>query len=536
MPSRRSLGTRVEATLRRHWPALALVALALLLRLVGALPLHYYGDDAEYATVARSLAGDPTNLAYPDIEGWGPHPFVSQPPLLLYLFAAGAHLAGGVELGAVLVTAVLGAATAGVVYGIGVELDGRAAGSLAALFVAVLPTHVTMSGEATLDAGLSFFFALSVLFFIVWTRRRTTGWALATGAAAAAATFSKLYGFLVYLPLLVGFALVALSDWRSSDGEEGGWRNMAAHLGWAGLPGAVLSATYLGLLAYLEALVDLQAKIQWQLARVSGGGAAEGAGGGGTSTPWHWYLTDERWALQEQMGLLMALAALVGLAWAAWRTWRGPRSPAWAALALWPVAVVGFFSLSGRKIWFYVLPALPGLAALAALGLAPAVAAIRDRWSGLASTPTADRASAVAAALLVASLPVAGPAMATHERHISENSLYGYGVKEAAHWIDDQDPDAGQVGTLLGRFTLHFYNEHRTYHSYVPDHEMDRAVREGEISYVVMDNYLRSFDQLGWMQDLVDRHDGELVKEYSATGYTRVKVYELRPGNGTARG
>lgn len=516
-----------KALLRRHWPAIVVLAIALGVRVVGLLPLHFYGDDAEYATVARSLSLDPTALAYPDIEGWGPHPFVSQPPLLLYLFALAGSLLGSLELGSVAVSVVLGTATVGVVYALGVELGGRWAGGLAGLFLAVLPEHVSMSRQAHLDAGLTFFVGLSVLCFVVWTRKRSTGWALATGTAAAMAAFSKLYGVLVYVPLVAGLAVIAAQAARGST-PRGNLRRLAEQTGWAALPGAVLSAIYLGLLAYLHALKDLWDKLAWQVGRVSG---AEG--GAEASKPWHWYLTDGTYGLPQQLGWAIALIALAGLSLAVWRALRGSRSPAWLALAAWPVTILGFFTLSGRKIWFYVLPALPGLAVLAGLALAPPIRWARERLAQRSPGRRVGRTVALVAVLLVASIPALGPALGTHERHLSDEPDYGYGVKEAAVWIDEEDPEAGQVGTLLGRFTLHFYNGHRTYHSYVPDAEMHRAVEAGEIRYVVMDDYLVPYEQNAWMQELVDRYDGRLVKSYDVDDHTRVKVYELHPSNAT---
>lgn len=528
MADRIALRDRAQALLHRHWPVLVLLALALSVRLMGLFPLHYYGDDAEYATVAWSLAADPTNLAYPDIEGWGPHPFVSQPPVLLYLFAATSAVVGSIELGPVLVSVLLGTATVAVVYAIGVELDGRLAGGLAGLFVAVLPTHVSMSRRATLDAGLAFFVALAVLCFVLWARHRTRFWALATGTAAACAAFSKLYGGLVYVPLIAGFAWMLWRAGRRADADDRR-RELVGQLGWAALPGALFTGLYLGLLAYLHALENLWAKLAWQFGRVGGS-----AGDAGASNPWHWYLTDGTYGLPEQVGWLMALAAIVGLALAVWRSWDGRRSGAWLAVGIWPLAILGFFMVSGRKEWFYVIPALPGLAVLAALAFAPAAGAIRERLArACPGDARAGRTIALSGALLVASVPAVGPALATHDEYMTGGLDYGYGVKEAALWIDDRDPEAGQVGTLLGRFTLHFYNGHRTYHAYMPDGEMHRAIEAGEISYVVMDDYLKPFDQNGWMMELVERYDGELVKTYEKDGYSRVKVYELHPGNRT---
>lgn len=196
----------------RHWPLLPGLALAAVLRLPD-LPLHLYGDDAEYAAVARSLAGNLVALAYPAIEGFGPQPFVSQPPVLLYLDAFAGWFVGPAK-GPVLVSALLGTATVAVVYALGVVVRGRAMGGMAGFLLAVLPFHVAVSRSAQLDAGFTFLAALTLLLFLVWLREPRPRWALATGCAAAATVFAKLPGMLVLLPLLLVLALRAWPDWR----------------------------------------------------------------------------------------------------------------------------------------------------------------------------------------------------------------------------------------------------------------------------------------------------------------------------------
>jgi 4-amino-4-deoxy-L-arabinose transferase-like glycosyltransferase len=507
--------------------------LALVYRLTNLFPIFYYGDDAEYGIVARSLASDPRGLAYPDIEGFGAHPFVSQPPLVIYLFALAARLVGSVETGAVLVSVLLGAATCGLVYAIGVRVQGRITGSIAGLFLAVVPSHVSLSREALLDVGLTFFMTLTVLCVLVWLHRRTMGWALATGGCAAATLLSKLPGFLVLAPL--GAALV-YAWWTDGRAEVGTRATDAAaprrrdvhHAAWALVPLAAPGLVYLALIWYLRASRDLFEKLGWQIGRVS---SSEGTQGSRLPRAWHWYFSDPDQNLFMQFGLGVVLLALVGALFLAWRAWQGPeRRAAALVLLLWPFTILAFFIVSHRKEWFYILPAAPGLVVLAALPLGYGFA----HWRALAErTPvrTAERARpfVVATLAVVFTLALAPPAVQA-ARDVLEEHAYGYGVKEAALWIHEQAPESAQVGTLLGRFTLHFYNGQDTYHWFVPHDFVESEIQAGRVRYLVWDTYLNLTYEQDWMGDLVSRHDGQSVAEYrSDSGRLRVVVYELRP-------
>src|SRR5688500_6123128 len=117
---------RLAARAAPHWPLLPGLVLGFLLRVWGLLPAFLYGDEAEYATVARELANDPRDLQYPPLEGFGPRPFVSQPPFLLYTFAAFTKLTGSDVAGPLVASALLGTATIAVVYALGCLEIGRA--------------------------------------------------------------------------------------------------------------------------------------------------------------------------------------------------------------------------------------------------------------------------------------------------------------------------------------------------------------------------------------------------------------------------
>jgi len=524
---------------RRHWPLFVVLLVALLMRATHLRPMFVYGDDAEYVTVARSLAHDPRALAYPDLEGFGTFPFVSHPPLMLYLFAIAGRIVGDVEVGAVLVSILLGTATCGLTYAIGTHVAGRVNGALAGLVLAILPAHVTLSRKAFLDVGLTFFMTLTILFALVWLQRRTLGWALATGCAAGATALSKLTGVLVFGPLIAIFAYAYWFERRdaapdaSAELEAIRAKREALRQGaWALVPVAALGLAYLSLVWYLRASRDLFDKLGWQFGRVT----ATHTGSSRAPRAWHWYFTGNE-GVFDRFTWGFAILALLGiLVLVAWLRHQPGRRATALLLLVWPLSILIAFTLSTRKEWFYVLPAAPGLAILAAL---PFSHALSQQWAWTRRLaqwrlprPQATFLAALAGLLILALAP---PAVEATRDVVFEPRSYGYGVKEAAQWIHERDPQAAQIGTLLGRFTLKYYNDQPTYHWYVPHEYVESEIQKGHVKYVVRDDYLKLAYEAEWMEQLVASHAGQVVQAYeSESGRVRVTVYELRPASANA--
>lgn len=509
---------------RPHWPLLPGLLVGAVLRLWGLLPAFLYGDEAEYAEVARSLAADPRNLAYPPLEGFAPTPFVSQPPALLYAFAAATRLTGSAVAGPLLVSALLGTATLGVVYGIGVLVRDRWLGGLAAGFLAVLPFHVAVSRSSQLDSGFTFLFSLSLLLFLLWLRRPTLGLSLGTGTAVALTAMAKLPGVLVLVPMLAVVALRSLSearqrkDPRTAPVARARLRQTGLHLVAAGVPVAALALAYLAHLWLLHATTDLVQKLGWQAGRVQGSAGTVERG-------WAWYFTADVGLAVQWGWVLMALALIgLGMAVAGLRD-RGRR---WLllTLVLWPLTVLGFLLASQRKEWFYALPLSPPAVLLAAL---PVHAAARKAWRASRPLPGQEWWRTPGAVLCVAGLAAVGmfaPLQFTLQKKVGGPD-YGYGLREAAQWIDGQDPAAGQVGTTLGRFSLHFYNGHPTYHYYDNHTWLDGQADLGRVRYVVSDPYLNLTYERDWLSAFVQDHNGTLVRQFDNGHGRQVDVYRL---------
>lgn len=514
------------AVLRAHWPILPIVALALYLRVGGLFPTFFYGDAAEYGGIAKNLAGHPFYLAYPDIEHFGPRPFVSQPPLILYLMAIVGSLVGDLEAGAVLVSVILGTATVGVVYALTHRLGGSTAAVAAALLLATLPFHVKMSRRAYLDAGLVFFMTLAIFCYVMWSTRRTRGWALATGFAAGGAVLSKLPGVLILAPLAAALVVeLAIAIVR----ERAEVKRVLANAGLALAPIAGLLLLYFALVWHLNSTVELFTKLAWQFGRVASDGT-QPVEIGAVERPWHWYFTDASYSLPSQLTWMLAILAVLGLAYALGRlAWSPIRNRALVAVVLFPLVVIAFFTLSARKEWFYVLPVAPGAAILGGLAAGAAASAfgeapfLHPRWWRRGAA-----AGALFGAFALAALPTYAGVVTSVDHMTGVDRVFGSGTKEAAFFIHERDPDAAQVGTLLGRYGLYYYNGQPAYHWYVDHAFVEQGIRSGHVRFVVLDNYLGIAEEDGWMQHLVDTYGGVEVATFG-DDWGVVKVFELHP-------
>lgn len=536
------------------WTGAAILApvllLAAYLRLAGLRDVFLYGDEAEYAIVARYLSRDLTFLAYPAIEGYGAVPFVSQPPIVLYAMAFSMKLFGATDWAAIFPSVVFGVATVAVVYGIGVRLSGRLAGLAGATMLAVMPFHVEISRKAQLDAGYAFFIMLTVYFLIAWmqshramreapddlaVRKQARVHAASTGAAAAGAALSKLPGVLVGpllvvgLLVIIGIVLFRQAKRRAAKGEV---RETLLQGGLGAAPVALGALLYLGLLSYLSALTNLWIKLRWQLGRVDTS-QAQSTEFAAFERPMEWYFTDPHQSFQGLFHESVLVLALIGLGVALFAMLRAPaRRTEHVVAPVMVLVLLGFFLWSDRKEGFYLLPFAP----FVALYIGMAAAGLRDllRWGGIRFTPSV-RHHVAPAALALAVLLVAVPAWAAAAESYEDFALgetqqkyFGYGTKEAALYIHEQDPDASMYGTLLGRFTLHWYNEQPAYHWYVDHTYIESKVQSGELRYVVYDNYLDLAHDREFMRHLIDSYNGQAVQTYR-DGWGELTVFELHP-------
>jgi len=247
-----------------------------------------------------------------------------------------------------------------------------------------------------------------------------------------------------------------------------------------------------------------------------------------------WYFTDPKFSFQHELTPIVFALALVGLvALLARLLWTRTRRTELAVIPIYLAVLLAFFLYSDRKEGFYLLPFAP----FAAILVAQAADALRAMlaWAGLRYAPSSSARGVALGAMAISVVLVAVPAYASASESVDDfvhgadqEKYFGYGTREAAAFIDARDPDAAQYGTLLGRFSLHWYNEHETYHWYVDHTLLENRIKSGELRYLVYENYLDLAFDRDYMHELIDRYHGEKVETFRS-GWGEVIVYELRP-------
>ncbi len=554
--------------LKRHWPALVLFILALGIRSTSLDPVFYYGDEAEYGIVAGYLADDLLALGYPKlnpVEAWPPTPFVSQPPVVLYMFAFAYKIFGAADITGIWVSIILGAATIPLVYAIGVQMRDRLLGSLAGVFLAVMPFHVNLSRKAMLDAGFVFFLTLALLFLVIWVRhatrldhdggssssssssssntgghdapRRARTWAILAGVTAGLAVLAKLPGILI-IPVVAGTALfvILLDLWarqRADPAATARLKLVGLQIAYGSIPIVALGLLYILLILKVDGWTFLMEKLHFQLGRVDPSLAPAGFAELTTvEKPWHWYFTAERGNVFKLMGTWLVLLGAAGGAVLLVDVVRNPRKDAAAV----PVILLGlvffaFLMYSSRKEWFYLLPLAPVVALMAARipsGLAPFAANALSRQAIARNRTTG--AFAAAGIVLFSGIPAWGAATESLDEVTDvKDKVFGYGTKEAAAYIDaNSDPADGQIGTLLGRWSLHYYNGHPTYHFYQQG-MLKKLIHMGEITWLVEDKYLNLKHEDALWYKLKNDCGAELATKFEKS-WGEVRVWKFEPG------
>jgi hypothetical protein len=327
--------------------------------------------------------------------------------------------------------------------------------------------------------------------------------------------------------LVLAYALVLALAKR----DAAGTRTIAKHAAWGALPVAVGAGLYVGLLLYLQSLQNLWIKLLWQLGRVNTG-AATTQDMGAVSRAWWFYFTDPQFSFRAEMGGLVLTLALLGGAVALYRLLRHPvREPEHVVPLAFVAILLAFFLYSARKEGFYLLPFAP----FAALGVGYAADGLRRMlaWAGLRIEAVRPRASllAVGVAALLVFLPAYGNAGTAYNKYVlghNPENDFGSGTKEAALWIHAHDPNAAQYGSVLGRFTLYYYDQQPTYHWYVDHTFLEQQAASGKLKYVVYDEYLGQGFDTDYMQQLITKFHGQKVAEFQQ-GWGDVKVFELHP-------
>jgi hypothetical protein len=452
-----------------------ILGVAAVLRVWHLANTGFNSDEAVYAGQAAAIAD------HPELEEFFPI-FRAHPLLLQTLLSLGfrLHLGDGF---ARLTVALMGVATVYLVYELGKLLYGQTAGLLAALLMALMPYHVVVTRQVLLDGPMAFFATLTMLLLTRFVLSGRAVWLYGTGAAMGLTILSKETSI-----VLVGavYAFLALTP------ELGvRLRDLAVS---AGVMALVVAPFPLSLMLAGRTGTG-ESYLTWQLFR----------------RPNHdllFYPT----TVPEAIGPLVVLAAVVGL-WLLRRQWSWRET----LLVSWIVVPVVFFWLWPVKGFQYLLP------------IAPALALLAGRSLSRLPSPANRGLQALAVAIVALSLLV--PAWERVEGARPDSFLAGSGGlpggREAGEWIDEHVPKGATFTTIGPSMAnlVQYYGHRKAYGlsvspnplnrnpSYEPLINPDRAIREGEVQYLVWDTFsaTRSPGFSDALLGYVERYDGRIV-------------------------
>jgi hypothetical protein len=449
------------ALLLRHWTAARVVlALALAagaaLRFTGLGTVGLNSDEAVYSSQAASLAGNSHFVSL--------FPVVRAHPLLFQMLLSPLYREGVPDTAGRYVAAAFGVATIAMVYLAGKLIYSPRVGALAALFLALMPYHVTVSRQIILDGPMSFFTTAALACCAASARTGARRWLVAAGMCLGLAALCKETAV-----ILVGsmFVFVCLLHWA--------WRPVRYPLA-AAAAAVGLTLVYPVLTALAGGAHGGQSYLLWQLTRQP-------------NHSFDFYLT----AVGASMGLILVAVAVFGLLIRPSISWREMLLLSWLGIPL------AFFEVWPTKGYSYLMSAAPVVALLAARAvvLIPRAAASRPRRLG------------IAAAALVASLCTVVLAVpAVHAATAAPTSgLAGAGGtpggRETGRWVADHLPASARlltIGPSMANLIRYYSGRqasglsvssnplHRN-PSYTAVPNPDAALRSASYQYVVWDAY-----------------------------------------------
>ncbi len=509
-------------------------------RLLGETAL--YGDGAEYAMIARNLIDEPFRIYY-SLNPARDVPFVSQPPFVLYMMAIGLAILPDPTMGAKMVPAAFGVLGVLAVYLLGREARGPWTGAIGAALVAITPMHVHVSRIVLLDIPLATMATFAAWLTLRLTRTRTVRDAIFLGLAIGATVLAKLPGILIPAFLLAFVVLQLVRErfqapsWKEwiarTDGITGFFTNRAGLIRVGAASGivVVLVAAYLAILAGAGSWDAWTAKLEWQLGRVSGDIHQP-------TSPFNGYLVGED-NLLDRVGAPIIHLGIAGIVVALVR-YVMPRGyggrPGDLLIPLLAIGIFLFFSMSARKMWFYMTPLLPFLLLAAGDLLATAgkwaANGIPWPWRAIGNPRTKVAPVGVAAMALIAVAAPGVTASATDAMAFTTSKWhpYGGGYDEVCAFIrtDRAAPHEGVMGSLLNRYAIRYYcPDVPVYDRFRSDESKINLVASGRGRYLVEDPYHRDH---GDGADYFDRLRS-LFPHVLVASFGQIEVYEFRPTN-----
>lgn len=461
-----------------------------ILRLWQINAMGFNTDEAVYAGQAAAIAGVPgLKDIFPIFRA---HPLLIQSMLALIYKIQFSDLAGRI------LAVAFGLGTVYLTYMAGKMLYGRIPGAMAALILALMPYHVTVSRQFLLDGPMVLFGTLTLYLLARYSKTQKVSWFYAAAAALGLTFLAKETGIILLASVFIFLALTPALRLRFRD---------------------------LVLALMLLVLVILPMPITLLLAKRGSTGQS--------------YLTYQLFrrpnhpalfywqSVPPALGIMILVVAVVGLVFL-WkeRSWRE------TLLLSWIFVTVLFFQIWPVKGFQYLLPIAPAVALLAGRLLGKLLARGQDNQTSretvnlLAVPPLL---SWVVVGVLALSL-----GLASWQRIQPETSslfLAGTGGipggREAGIWINKNVPLGAQfmaIGPSMANI-IEFYGARAAYGlsinpnplhrnpAYDPILNPDLQLRSSDIQYIVWDSYSsgRSTFFADKLMGYVKKYNGRVV-------------------------
>jgi hypothetical protein len=515
IPKPRTLISVNEIVASRAILVLALAS-GIFLRIWQINAMGYNTDEAVYAGQAAAIAGVPVlKDIFPIFRA---HPLLFQFLLSVvdrihFSDVGGRYLAAAFGIGTVLLT-----------FEIGKTLYGRLAGSLAALFMALMPYHVIVSRQVLLDGPMTFFATLTLYMLARFGNTHRSVWLYAAGGCMGLTFLSKETSIVMVGSIFVFLALASEVHTRIRD---------------------VILSFIIMALVILPFPVSLMLAgssttgrnyLIWQLFRRP-------------NHPWTFYLT----ATPPAIGILVIVAAIAGMIILRKEfSWREK------LLLSWIIVPLAFFEIWPVKGYQYLLPIAIPLAILAGRAIGKGIMNFYNRSyktsiKNLLNPPVM---YSIFAAAVVFSLAFSSWQQIQPETSASFLAGTGGipGGREVGLWIQQHAPIRAKFMTIGPSMAniIEFYGEHPAYGlavspnplhrnpSYDPILNPDLQIRNSELQYLVWDSFsaARSPFFSNKLMSYVTKYNGRAVhtetitikdKSGNPTVIPVIIIYEVYP-------
>jgi hypothetical protein len=457
-----------EITVSRVILIIAMVG-ATFLRLWQINAMGYNTDEAVYAGQAAAISGVPI---LEDI-----FPIFRAHPLLIQFILSIIYKFTFSDLIGRLLAVAFGLATVYLTYMLGMTLFGRLSGAFAALFIAFMPYHVTVSRQFLLDGPMVFFSTLTLYLLARYGKTQKLYWFYISAGSLGLTFLSKETG--VILIGAVYFFLALSPDMHVR------FRDLVI--------ATVIVAVIISPVPITQALAGGSSTgrsyLLWELLRQP-------------NHEWYFYLQ----VVPPAIGVLVILAALVYLAFK-WKKYSWKEK----LLFSWIIVPIVFFQLWPVKGYQYLLPIAPPLALLAGSLFAKII--VEDRREGSPEIRIGNATFPPIIAWILVGVVVLTISISSWMRiQPKTSSLFLAGTggvpggRETGLWIKDNVPLNAQFMTIGPSMAniIKFYGERiangisvnsnplQRNPSYDPILNPDLQIRNSQMQYLVWDSFSAS--------------------------------------------